>query len=50
MTHEEYESAITEKALQLSRGQPPEFNVAPTIELIKMAWRLGYDVIRKEEK
>lgn len=44
---ERRERAIIARALELTRGVPPEFNMAPTIELIRQAWEMGYDVVRK---
>lgn len=35
------------KALELTKGCPPEFNIAPYIELVRAADALGFDVISK---
>lgn len=39
------EAAVQKRALQLTQGQPPEFNIAPTMELVRMAWSRGYDLV-----
>lgn len=41
-----FENAVQKRALQLTQGQPPEFNIAPTMELVRMAWASGYDLVR----
>jgi hypothetical protein len=48
MTWEEREHAITRKALSLRSGVPPEFNLAPTLELVSKAFYMGFDVIRPD--
>jgi len=43
----EYERRIRQKALELTKGFPPEFNLAPLIELVKKADALGLDLVRR---
>jgi hypothetical protein len=40
---------LMNKALELVGNVPPEFNIAPTVELVRQAWSMGYDVIRSGE-
>lgn len=34
------------KALELVGDCHPCFNITPTLELVRQAWALGYDVVR----
>ena len=43
----EYEQRMLAKARELVSGQDPAFNIAPTLELVKMADRMGYDVVKR---
>jgi len=38
------------KALDLVGKVPPEFDLGPTIELVRHAWGMGWDVIRAGER
>lgn len=40
-----FEQAIEKRARELTAGAPPEFNLAPTKELVRQAFLLGYDVV-----
>jgi hypothetical protein len=39
---------IGRKALALQEGVPPEFNLAPTLELVSRAWYMGFDLVRTD--
>jgi hypothetical protein len=41
----EYEHRMMSKALALVRGQSPMFNIAPVLELVKQADRMGFDLV-----
>lgn len=43
----ELELAAKAKALELMDGAPAAANIEPTLELVKAAWALGYDVVRR---
>jgi hypothetical protein len=40
-----YERSVVERALKLAEGQPPEANLAPYLEIVKMADRLKLDIV-----
>ena len=46
---EKYERRVLERALELVKGNPSEFNMQPTIDLVQKAFSLGYDVINMTE-
>ena len=46
---EKYERKVLNRALELVKGSPPEFNIQPTIDLVSKAFSLGYDVINMSE-
>ena len=45
---EEYWNKVQARALELSKGMPPWYNIAPLIDLISNAWALGLDVCKRE--
>lgn len=49
MTHEEYEQEVMEMALSLTKGMPPEFNIAPYIDLCRKAMSMGCKVVRRDD-
>lgn len=48
MTFEEYERAVMAKALELTRGASFEFNIVPTLEIVRCAWNMGYDLVKRD--
>lgn len=42
-----YDRAVNEKALELTKGMPGMYNIWPVIDLIQKAWSMGYDVVLK---
>ena len=47
MTALEYERSVMQRALQLTGGGHPAYNIQPLLDLIKQADALGFDVIPK---
>lgn len=45
----EFERAVERRARTLTAGRPPEFNLAPTIELVRRAWFMGYDIVNRDD-
>lgn len=45
----EFERAVEKRARALTIGAPPEFNIAPTIDLVRHAWSMGYDIIKPDK-
>lgn len=43
----EWEHRMMQKARELTGDQNPMFNMAPTLELVKLADSMGYDVVRR---
>lgn len=43
----QFENAVTKRTLELSRGQHPAHNIAPLMELVRMAHSMGYEVVPK---
>lgn len=43
-----FEQAIEKRTRELTAGAPPEFNLAPTKELVRQAFLLGYDVVKPD--
>lgn len=43
----EYERRMMDKALELAKGYPPEFNITPLVELVKRADAMGLDLVRR---
>jgi len=41
----EYEESVEKRARELTHGFPPEYNMAPLMQLIRDADRLGYKVV-----
>lgn len=44
-----FELRVQRRAKELLAGMPPEFNAAPTIECVRHAYSLGYDLVRADE-
>lgn len=42
-----YEKRMLLKVSELTRGFPPEYNIAPLLELVKQADWLGFDVVSR---
>lgn len=40
----EFERRVLRRARELVGDQSPEFNMAPTIELVRVAFSMGYDL------
>lgn len=47
-TYEEFERRVMDRALDLTAGRPPEFNLVPALELVRRAFSMGYDVVRRD--
>ena len=45
----EFERAVEKRARALTIGAPSEFNIAPTIDLVRRAWSMGYDIIKADK-
>ena len=43
----EYEQRMMVKARDLAGDQHPAYNIAPLLDLVKQADRLGFDVVRR---
>jgi hypothetical protein len=41
----EFERGVSRRVYELSRGQSPYYNIAPLLELVRMAHSMGYDVV-----
>lgn len=50
MTFEDFERDVWKRALELTAGVPPEFNIMPTVQLVRHAFGMGYDVVPRVEK
>lgn len=37
---------IWKKVVELTEGYPPEFNAAAVYDLVRSAWRMGFNVVR----
>lgn len=44
-TWREFEQRVQTRALELTRGQSPSFNIAPIMDLVRQAFSHGYDVV-----
>lgn len=53
MTNQErwhdFEKRVMRRAQELVGNQSPEFNIAPTLELVRHAFTMGYDLIKPAE-
>lgn len=44
-TYEEFEERVRRRALELTAGAHPAFNLSPTIDLVRQAFAAGYDLV-----
>jgi hypothetical protein len=46
----EFENRVRARALELRAGVSPEFNLAPTMDLVRQAFVMGFDVVPRNDK